>query len=311
MKRIIGLILLVAGLLGIGVGIGGITQGSDAIDRLGETLKQQLPMTSANLAATGDALAQAQSSIQEVQGSIQDALGNTKDSLNLVKALLGEVNATVGNLQLAIAEATANVDNVQNLLDEVALRVAVELPDTVDKSLDDLLPDLLQEINTMGRNPLLITFNAAPLFEALNEGLTDTQANVNEQTDSLRAMGDAFDLELADVIVNIETIAEDLGDVNMQIAEFEGLIDQYIATIEEIEASLNATLDPLGPMLEGYVNQIDAINSTIQAVEGGLDQGLDRAKTGVTILMLWLILVNLAPLYLGWELLRGKGMRAE
>jgi hypothetical protein len=71
-------------------------------------------------------------------------------------------------------------------------------------------------------------------------------------------------------------LAEDVAAIRGQVTEFTNMVDQYIAII-------------------------DNINATISQVEAGLDDQLGSAKTVIIIAMLWILLAQLTPLGLGWD----------
>jgi hypothetical protein len=62
---------------------------------------------------------------------------------------------------------------------------------------------------------------------------------------------------------------------------FKGTIDQYIAQIDQLEGNLTQT-------------------------QAHLQGQLGLAKTAIVILMTWVLLGQLVPLYLGWELINRR-----
>jgi len=69
--------------------------------------------------------------------------------------------------------------------------------------------------------------------------------------------------------------------ISEQVGGYVALIDQYIATV-------------------------DNINASISQIQANLDSQLGTLKTVIIIAMLWILIAQLAPLYLGWELVSGQ-----
>jgi len=74
-----------------------------------------------------------------------------------------------------------------------------------------------------------------------------------------------------------------MGDISEQVAGFVPLMDDYLQAVTGLQRSLDQT-------------------------QAGLAGRLNTVKWVITLLMLWVGLSQLAPLYLGWELLM-KGRR--
>jgi hypothetical protein len=89
------------------------------------------------------------------------------------------------------------------------------------------------------------------------------------------------DTNLDDISQDVLTLADSVGTIKTQVAEYSNLLDQYIA-------------------------QIDNIGATISDVDANLDSQLGSVKTIIIVAMIWILLAQLTPLYLGWELVAGK-----
>ena len=62
----------------------------------------------------------------------------------------------------------------------------------------------------------------------------------------------------------------------------------------------------MSPQIDAYLGVVDGIKNQLSGINANLGATLGSLKTAVTVLMIWLILGNLAPLYLGWEIVSGK-----
>ncbi|MCA9926580.1 MAG: hypothetical protein KC421_29630, partial [Anaerolineales bacterium] len=58
------------------------------------------------------------------------------------------------------------------------------------------------------------------------------------------------------------------------------------------------------PLLNDYLRLITETNDATRQLRGQMSSQLDSLKTGILFVMIWLAFAQLAPLYLGWELIR-------
>ena len=59
-------------------------------------------------------------------------------------------------------------------------------------------------------------------------------------------------------------------------------------------------------LIDQYIAIVDNLNLTIEQTQTNLDSQLALAKTVIFVAFLWILLAQLAPLYLGWELVSGQ-----
>ena len=86
---------------------------------------------------------------------------------------------------------------------------------------------------------------------------------------------------LETVSQDIRTLADDLQTVNGRINEFDPILDEYLVLVTDI-------------------------NDSTRQMRAQIEDESARLKNGITLAMVWLALTQIAPLYLGWELLTGR-----
>jgi len=59
-------------------------------------------------------------------------------------------------------------------------------------------------------------------------------------------------------------------------------------------------------LLDEYLHLVDEASEVVQEGRADLSGILDRTKVVLTLGMLWMGLMQVAPLYLGWELVSGR-----
>ena len=109
-------------------------------------------------------------------------------------------------------------------------------------------------------------------------GLSDNLLTLSGRLRGLEAYSDT---NLDTISQDVLALAGSVGTIKTQVAEYSNLIDQYIANIDNISA-------------------------TISSVDANLDSQLGSVKTIIIVAMIWILLAQLTPLYLGWELISGQ-----
>ena len=70
--------------------------------------------------------------------------------------------------------------------------------------------------------------------------------------------------------------------------------------------TINSRIADVGPLLDDYVRIVTETNDFIGQTRASLSRQLYMVKLVVTVAMIWIGLTQIAPLYLGWELVTGR-----
>jgi hypothetical protein len=90
-----------------------------------------------------------------------------------------------------------------------------------------------------------------------------------------------------------------VADANVQ--EISGNVRQ----IGDDLAGVNQTVDELGPLLDDFIATLTEFGDSTRQTRANLTAQLETFETVWMIVMVWLALTQVAPLYLGYELVRG------
>jgi hypothetical protein len=146
----------------------------------------------------------------------------------------------------------------------------------VETNLDVISQDVL----ALSQNVSTVNTQVAAVAEIATSSLDSISSQ-------LRAMDLVAGTNLEVISQDVLGMADNVAAINEQIAGFVGLLDQYIAIIDDA-------------------------NGQISQVQATLPGQLGSAKTAITILFLWVLIGQLTPLYLGWELVtRQRGDQAS
>ena len=83
-------------------------------------------------------------------------------------------------------------------------------------------------------------------------------------------------------------------------------IGQDISGLSTNVTTVKTQLDQFSAMADQFVATVDSTNANISQIQATINSRLSLIKVGIVIFMLWLLLAQLAPLYLGWVLLSGR-----
>lgn len=289
LRRVIGIILLLGALLGIALSVAGIIFGRQAIDLAGQGIDSSLLLVGDSLVAVVDTLELAKASVADVNTSmdtVQKTATDVSKTVSDTRPLLQTVNT------VATQDVPSSIESVQEALPnimEVASVVDTTLISLSNFSNNQSIPIALPVPGF--RQPLQfevpfafdlgIDYEPTVPFDAAIE---EVGTSIDDLPDRLRTL--EKDLLVADanmevISADILALSADLGTINQRIAEISPLLDEYIRIVSEVKGALGD------------------IRTQIAAQ-------LDTAKLVVLLIMIWIGLGNLAPLYLGLELVTGR-----
>lgn len=228
-----------------------------------------------------------------------DGLDTVNESLILTKSTVGNVSDGLATVEDTAENVSVAIDDTRPLLQQASTVTTQRVPESIE-TFQEGLPALIEVAGTVDETMrTLSNFNVdrrilgIPLsfdlgvdydpevpFDETVEELGASLEGMPEQLRSLEESMSVTDDNMRAISRNVSEIGRDLSAINEDIAEIEPLLDEYISTVMEIS---------------------DALRQARLSVRRQLDQ----MKLAVTVIMVWFGLMQLAPLYLGWELFTG------
>lgn len=274
MRRFLGIIMLVIGLAGIVLSITGAIVGRRLIGAMGENLDANLRLT-----------------VQSVD--------TINESLLLTRQTVSQIGAGLDTMEVTAETVATSLDETRPMIEQIS-RVTTDDVAGGLETFQESLPDLIEvaatideTLTTLSRFRIDRTIFGIPLRYDLGinydpevpfaQSVEELGASIEELPAELRVLEgylDEADANLGEISGNVRQIGGDLTQVNESVDELEPLLDDFIATLTEFGDATRQTRVTLAGQIETF-------------------------QTVWLIVMVWLALTQVAPLYLGYELARG------
>lgn len=275
LKRLIGLIIILVAFGGLGLGAGLYIYGGQTLDSIGQEVVNIIDLT-------------------------DRTLDNTREGLVNTQASLAEVNTTLDTVEDTTRDLSATIGDAEPLIDEVNQLITQEVPDSLD-TVQETLPNLISVAGTIDNT-----------LEALsNFGFDESFFGIPIQFD----LGVEYDPE-ARFDDSVRELGETIEDIPGQLRELEDDLTTTSTNLNNLSADLSVLADDLGAIneslvefdavLAGYIVIIDDVKAELARLESSLPTQLELLRTGLLITAVYLALTQIAPLYLGLELMLGK-----
>ncbi len=290
-KRIIGLIITLVSILGMIVGIAGavyVRQGvtiaqNQAANLVGGTIGA-IDSAELTIGTIRDTIAESSNALVTVEQSainVAFTITSTEPALDQVASVMGnDVAATVETLQTAIpslVEVAGALDDALRTLDDFSTGGQIDFP-PISLPIGPAIQIPSVQLPQFG---LGIEYNPETSLDASLVGIEDDLEGVPE---SMRLLGLQLEETGANIVVlgsDVTAISRDINAINSQVSLLPGQLDDYVASLELVRVSL-----------DGSVPQIR--------------QQLEYVGWGLTVLLVWFALIQIAPLYIGSALLFGR-----
>ena len=275
LKRMLGFIILLVGLAGVGISIVGWRVLPEMVDAVHANLEATLVQTSAGL-------------------------DTVEASLLLAKDTIRDLDTTLSTVETNMTDLGQAVSETRPFLDQISSVTSDQLPESIE-TLQTSIPDMAQVAGVV--DDTLTTLNRFRIDESFlgfdfNYSLgVDYNPEVPFDETVLR-LGDSLD-GLPGSLRSLKIYANVTND-NLEE------ISQGLYQIAEDMETLNGRLTEIDPLLNDYLLLITETNDATRQMRAQMSSQLDRVHTAIKIAMIWLALSQLAPIYLGIELLAGK-----
>ena len=276
-RRLLGLIIILISLTGVAVSIGGILRGQELIDSVASVVGDGLSLTSQTLDTVEDTLLLTKSTVKTVNNSVEAVDTTAEDVafvLNQTQPLLNQLGA------ISSEDLPQSLETIQETMPTLA-----DVAGTVDSTLTTLsnieFEETIPIINYTVSWSLGVEYDPEIPLEESVVRIGDSLEGLPAQLRGLRVYVNMTSDGMQTISGDLRLISSELKSVSAQLDEVDPLLDEYLATAVQL-------------------------NDTTRQTRTGINSQLESIKLGITIVMIWLALAQLAPLYLGFELLLGR-----
>ena len=274
-RRLVGFIIIVIGLSGIGLSAIGMRAAPRLIDAIGDSLEANLVLVSESLDTVQETLLLAKSTVAEVTGSLD----------------------TVGESAVHLGQT---LNETRPLLDQVSVIASDEIPQSLD-AIQSTIPDLVQVAAAI--DDTLTILNRFKIDERILGIPIKYDLGIDYTPDV------PFDQSVSSIGSSFETLPNQLRDLEDYVAvaneNLAQISDDVIAISQDL-AGVNGRIAEIDPLLEDYQRIVTELNDSARQTRQIILNELDTLKRITVIALAWVALSQLAPLYLGLELLRGR-----
>lgn len=275
MRRILGVLMLLIGAIGIMLSIAGIIAGQQLVDEMAAGLEANLKLTI-------------------------DSLDTIHESLLLTKVIVGEMNEGLTTVETTADNVAITLNNTRPLLQQISDVTSQEVPESLE-TLQESIPALLEVASAV--DSTLGTLSAFRIDESILGIPFRYDLGINYEpevpfAESVADLGSSLDglpaqLRTLDVYINVT-------DRNVQT------IGRNVTEIADSLSAINESVAELNPLLDDYVATVTEVSDSLRQSRLRLARQVQLVKIVLTVVMAWLGLAQIAPLYLGWELAMGR-----
>ncbi|NKQ35981.1 MAG: hypothetical protein HF973_10260 [Chloroflexi bacterium] len=274
-RRVIGVIMLIIGVVGLLIGIGGVYASSQFIDTMGERLDKALVLTS-------------------------DSLNNLVSTLDVARSTLVETNKTMETVQQSLTGVGKTLSDTKPMIEQSSTIVTQEIPDSIE-AMQETLPAIEQAAGTIDKTlSTLSSFKIEQEILGIPIGF-DLGIEYDPST--------PFDQAIADVGDSLEGMPETLRGLETHLDTTAENLDLMSQDMDQLSANLggiNEELAKLDPIMVEYIRIVNEANSDLQDIQAELASLFQTLKTVALVLFSWFALMQIVPLYLGYELVTGQ-----
>lgn len=285
-RRIIGIIMLLLGLVGLAISGAGIYFGRQAIDNAFGGLDSSLGLTS-------------------------ESLDTAVDSLELAKTTIGDVSTGLDTVEGAALNISKTITDTRPLLDQVSTVVAQDAPASIE-AMQQAIPNIAQVAATIDQTLLTLSNFSFGQDLSFEEPLSGQVIELPSLAFDLGINYEPtvpFDETINQLGASIEGLPEQLRSVdgNIQVTSANlGAISQSIEAISADIDTINTNVAAVAPLLDQYISIVNQINDSLKSARTQVLQQQNTVKTVLTFILVWWGLPQLALVMIGWDFLFGR-----
>jgi uncharacterized phage infection (PIP) family protein YhgE len=274
LRRIIGLMMILIGVLGVVMSIAITRSVQQMMDNIGQGIDQSLVRTSETLDTVSDTLALTKTTVGQVETSlatVEETADNLGQTISQTRPLLEQISA------VASEDVPEGIEQFQASIPDMA--EAAGAIDTTLRTLNDFRIDT-SILGVPIEYDLGVNYDPEQPFDETVNNIGASLEDIPPRLRSLRIYINVADDNLDEASQNLFEISDNLAEINSSVGDFEPLLDEYSQSVTE-------TNDLIRQARTSTARQVASIKNTL------------------TLIFIWFGLTQIAPIYLGLELALG------
>ena len=274
-RRFLGLLMLLIAVGGIFLAVFGARLGYGLVDRIAANFDQTLQLTS-------------------------QSLDTVSETLLLAKSSIADVNTVMETAETTADDLAQTVSDSRPLLGQISSVASEQVPDSLE-TIEEAFPSLEQVAGVIDRT--LVTLNSFRIDEEILGFPIQYDLGVDYAPEV------PFDQSVRELGEGLEGLPESLRTLQVYINVTSGnlqTVSQDIRNLADDLNTVNGRINELDPILDEYIILITATNDNTRQLRAQINSEIQNVKNVITLVMVWLAITQVAPLYLGWELITGR-----
>lgn len=274
-RRIIGIVMLVLGLVGLAISFAGVYFGRQLVDDFFGGIDETLTLT-------------------------LESLDTAVDSLELTKETLGDVNSGLETVEGAVLNVSKTITDTRPIVDQIGVVVSENTPDTIE-AVQAAIPNIAAVAGSIDQT--LITLNEFKIEEEFAGFALNYDLGINYQPTT------PFDQTFVDLGNSLDGLPENLRSVGPNLAttnENLAAISLSVSAISGDIATINGRVAEVPALIDQYIDIVNQISNAIEQIQTQVIQQQELVKTVVTFVLVWWGLPQLALVMIGWDFLFGR-----
>jgi uncharacterized membrane protein len=274
-KRVMGVAMLLVAIAGLSLSIGGVIVTDRVLNEIEQSLDTTLRLAVDSLETVGETLAL------------------TRETADQVSTGLSTASVTAINVSQAI-------DDTQPLVEQVTQVVTEDVPDSLS-AVERAVPNI-----AVAAGAIHDTLAVLDSFQADRRILgVPIRLDLGIEYNPSVPLDETV-LELGDILGDVPDSLRAL-DVNLYLAnESLLLIGQNVESMAEDLLLIEGSIGQIEPMLDDYLKLVTDTSDLIRQTRANLAQKLQMTRLIITIVLIWIGLNQIVPIYLGRRLLWGQ-----
>lgn len=276
LRRILGIFVMIAGIVGLLLSLGGLT---------GVWMAKPVLLASAD------------STLKTLSASI-DA---SKDTMQITEEALGATVNSIDALSTMLSVTAVTVSDTQPMFTQVNVLMGETLPETFEAAISSLeaagqaATSLESAIKSF--EVFQVVLASAPLIGSLVPTNTPPYNPEKPLADSLMELS----ASLEDMPATFLEMSTSMDKADDNLVEIKTNLETMSVNVTAISSSLGEYQRMVGSSRD----EMDNLKATLSGIQGSLAQGLDIAAYALTLFFLWLLAAQIVIFSQGIELFRG------